>query len=103
MIHSFLAELASEVDLVPSLEQVTMVVIDPDGRVLLMHSLFSVQVNVYLNQRRLFVCLDELPAEGLPPVVEIHVKAFAARRSVRAVPRVDHVTCLGGIFPLNWR
>ena len=46
-IHSFLAQLASGVDLIPGLERATMVRIDPDRRVLLLHSLLSVQVNVY--------------------------------------------------------
>ena len=46
VIHSFLAQLASGADLVPGLEQVTMVGLDPGGRVLLMHSLFSVWVNI---------------------------------------------------------
>ena len=46
VIHSFLAQLASGADLVPGLEQVTMVGIDPGGRVLLMHSIFSVRVNI---------------------------------------------------------
>ena len=48
VIHSFLAELALEVDLVPSLERVTMVLFDPDVRVLLMHLLFSVWFNISL-------------------------------------------------------
>ena len=103
VIDSFLAEVASEVDLVPRLEQVTMVKIDPDGRVLLMHLLFYVRVNVYSTQRRIFACLGKLPAEGLPPVVEISVKAFAERRSVCAVMQVNHVTLLGRISQLNWQ
>ena len=52
----------------------------------LMHSLLSVQVDIYLTSRSLFACLAELAAEGLPPVVEIPHKDFAARRSVRAMP-----------------
>ena len=103
VINSFLVQLASGVDLVPSLERVTMVGLDPYERVLLLHSLFSVQVNVYSTQRRLFACLGELTTKGLPPVVEIPNKAFAARHSVRAVPQVDHVTYLGGISLLNWQ
>ena len=46
VIHSFLAELASEVDLVPGLERVTIAGLDPDGRVLLMHSILSLQGNI---------------------------------------------------------
>ena len=67
VIDSFLAELASGVVLVPGLERVTMVGIEPDRRVLLLKSLFSVQVNVYLTKRRLFAYLGELPAEPPTP------------------------------------
>ena len=74
-----------------------------DGRVILMHLFFSVHVNVYLNHRSLFTCLGDLPAKGLPPVVDIPNKAFAARRSVCSVLQVDHVTYLGGISPVNWQ
>ena len=48
MIHYFLAQLASEVDPASGLDWVTLVVLDPDGRVLIMHFLFSVRFNVYL-------------------------------------------------------
>ena len=54
-------------------------------------------------QKRLFACLGELPAEGLPLVVEIPVETFAVRRSVRAVLRVDRITRVGGISPLDWQ
>ena len=57
MIHSFLVELVSEVGLVPGLKRVAMVRLNLDGRVFLMHSLFSIQVKVYSNHRRLFACL----------------------------------------------
>ena len=103
MIHSFLAQLESGVDLVLGLEQVTMVRLNPDGRVILMHSLLSIWVNVYSTQRRLFAYLGKLPSEVLPPVVEIPDEAFAAQHTVCAVPRVDHVTHLGGISPLDWQ
>ena len=44
-----------------------------------------------------------MPSKGLPPVVEITHEDFAAWRSVCAVPRVYHVTHLGGISPANWQ
>ena len=66
VIHYLLAELASGVAPIPSLERAKTVRLDPDGRVLLMHSLFSVQVNVYSTQRYLFACLGELPAKPPP-------------------------------------
>ena len=103
VIHSFLPQLAMGVDLIPGLERVTVVGIDPDEWVLLMQLLFSVQVTIYLTYRLLFACLGELPADGLPLVVEIPNEAFAARRSVRTVPRVAHVTHLGGISLLDWQ
>ena len=101
-IHSLLAQMASGVDPVPGLERLTVVGVDPDRRVHLMHLLLSVQVNVYSTQRRLFACLGNLPAEGLPLVVDIPDEASAARRSVCAMPRVDHVNRLGGISLINW-
>ena len=70
---------------------------------LLMHLLFSVQVNVYLTECRLFAYLGELPAEGLPPMVEIPPDLFVAWNSVRTMPRVDRITNLGGISLLNWQ
>ena len=36
-------------------------------------------------------------------MVEIPHEAFSARRPVRAVPRVDHITHFGGISPLGWQ
>ena len=56
--------------------------------------------------------LDQVPSLHLPgraasqvppPVVEIPHNLFAARRSVRTVPRVDHITHLWGISPLDWQ
>ena len=61
-IQSFTAEIALEVDLVPGLERVTVVRVDPDGGVLLMHSLLSVRFNVYSTECCLFTYLGELPA-----------------------------------------
>ena len=47
MVHSFLTKLVLEVDLVPGLERVTMVGLDPDRRLLLVHSLLSIYDNFY--------------------------------------------------------
>ena len=46
-IQYFLAQLASGVDLVPGLERVILVGVNPDGMVHLMHSLLSVRVDFY--------------------------------------------------------
>ena len=85
-LHSFLAHLVLGEVPVHGLERVTLVGADKDGRVHLMHSIFSVRVNVYSTECRLFACLGDLPAEGLPPVMEIPPDFFVARRSVHAMP-----------------
>ena len=41
-IHYFLAQLALRLDLIPILERVTLVGVDPDGMVHLLHSLLSI-------------------------------------------------------------
>ena len=84
---------------VPGLEKVTLIGIDKDGSVHLIHSLFSICVNVYSAECRFFACMCELPTKGLPQVTELLPDFFAAWRSVCAVPRIDHVAHLGGISP----
>ena len=96
-------QLASGVDPVPVLEWVTLVGVDPDGMAHLMQLLLSVWVDLYLTSQHMFACLVDLPAEGLPSVAETPHKAFAAWRSICAVPSVDHVTQLGGIYPPDWK
>ena len=102
-IHSFMAQLGSEEDPVPGLEQVTLVGVDPNVMVHLMHFLLSVWVDIYLTIRLLFACLGELHAEGLPQVVEIPHEAFVEQCSICAVPQVDHITHLGGISPPDFQ
>ena len=41
-----------------------------------MHPLFYVWVNIYSTHRRLFACLWELPAEGLPLMEEIPTRTL---------------------------
>ena len=69
----------------------------------LIYLLISVRVDIHLTSRRLFACLGELPTKGLPPVADIPHEALAARPCACAIPRVDHVTHLGGISPPNWK
>ena len=103
VIHSFLAQLVSGMDLVPSLDRVTMVRLYLDGKVLLLYSIFSIWVNIFYTQRRLFTYLGELPSDPPPLVVDIPSKTFTSRSFVRAVLQVNHATHLGGISPLNWQ
>ena len=65
VLHAFLSHRALGEVPVTGLEKVTLVGVDKDGRVHLMHSLFSVRVNVYSTECRLFACIGELP---YPPV-----------------------------------
>ena len=58
------------------MEQVTLVGVNPDRMVHLTHLLFSVWVDMYSTSRRLFSFLGELPAKGLPLVVDIPHEAF---------------------------
>ena len=66
-IQYFLVQMASGVDPVPGLERVTLVRVEPDKMVHIMHLLFSVRVDFYLTRRCLFACLGDLPAEPSPP------------------------------------
>ena len=101
-LHAFLPHLALGEVPVPGLERVTLVGIDEDRRVHLMHSLFSVRVNVYSTECRLFACLGELPAEGLPQVTEIlpdfvrHGALFTPCRSWTKLPTLVGSTLVIG-------
>ena len=68
----------------------------------LMQLLFSVRINVYSTECCIFACVGELPAKGLLQVTDLLPEFFAACRSVRAVPRMDHITHLGRISPRDW-
>ena len=101
-LHSLLSHLALGEVPVPGLERVTLVGVNKDRKVHIIHSLFSIRVYVYSTECHLFACLGEQPVEGLPPVMDISPDFFVARRSVWAVPRVYHIAHLGGISPLDW-
>ena len=70
-IHFFLAHIVSGVELVPRMERVTLVGVDPDGKFCLFHSLSYFRVDLYSTIWRLFACQGDMTAKGLPPVVEI--------------------------------
>ena len=101
-IHYFLAHLTLRVDLIPIMEQLTLVRVNTDRMVHLVHLLFSVRDDIYSTSRCLFVCLGKLPVKVLPPLVEISHKAFLERLFVHAVPLVAHITHLGRISPPDW-
>ena len=102
-VHSFLVNLASRVDPVPGFERVVLLQFDPDGTVHFLHSIFSVLVDLYSMDQRIFAFWIELPLKGIPPVVELPVDAFSVRRSVHAVPRSDHISHMEGVSPSAWQ
>ena len=75
-MQPFLSHLASRVDPLPGLERVALPQVNLDGIVLFLHSLFSVPIGLYSTASWLFNCHVELPREGIPPVVDLTVKAF---------------------------
>ena len=101
-LHSFLSHLASWFEPVLGLERLSLLEVDQDLTVHLLHLLFSVPVDLYSTGRQLFACLEELPDKGFPLVVKKLVEASVLWRSVRAVPRPDHVNHLEGVIPTVW-
>ena len=98
-VQSFLANLASREDLFPGFERMWLLQLDPDVTVHILHSMLSVPVNLYSMYQSLFAFWEELPLEGLPPVVELTMDAFLVRRSLRAAPRADNISHLEGVSP----
>ena len=80
---------------------VTLLQVEPDGTVHLLHSFFNVVVGLFSTARQLFPCHGELLREGLPPVVELPVHDFSVRISVHTLARVDHVSHLEGPLHLS--
>ena len=74
----------SRVDTVPGFEWLTLIGIDQNLTVNLLHLLFSVLVGLYYTALRLFNCRGELPSEGLHLLLRLPVDDFGVRRSVRA-------------------
>ena len=68
--------------------------VDQDGTVHLLHLLFSVLVGLYSTAWWLFSCRGDLPCEGLSPLVELTVDAFAVRGYMRATPKADLISHL---------
>ena len=72
-IHSFLSHLASGVDPVPGLDQLELLGVYQDGMLHLLHSLFSIPVDLYSSTRHIFACRGEQPNEVLPLMLELLV------------------------------
>ena len=66
-LHSFLEHIELGVDPVPGMERIFLLGVDQYGTVYLLHSLFSVPVDLYSKTRRLFACQGDMPGETPPP------------------------------------
>ena len=65
-LHSFLEHIELGVDPVPGMERIFLLGVDQYGTVYLLHSLFSVPVDLYSKTRRLFACQGDMPGETPP-------------------------------------
>ena len=66
-LHDFLGHLAYRVDPAAGLEHLTLLGVDRDGTVHILHSFFSVPVGPYATTRRLLAFSGDLPTE-VPPL-----------------------------------
>ena len=73
---------------------ITLIRVNQDRTVHLLHLLFSVPFGMYSTSRQIFACLGKLPEKGLPLVFKILTEAFAVWRSIPTIPRADHVSRL---------
>ena len=91
-LYSFVGYLASGVDLVSGFHALYLIGVNQKVTVHLLHLLFSVPVGLYYTAWGISACGGDMPCEGLLLVVDLPVYAFAVRRSVRAIPRVFHLS-----------
>ena len=101
-LHTFLGHLASRVDPVLGLDHLTLLGVNWDGTVYLLHPFFSVTVDPYFTDWRLLTFVGGLPLEGLPPVTELLVDAFTLRHAIHAVPWANHYVHVEGVPPPHW-
>ena len=98
-LHDFLGHLSSRPNPVPGFERLALFGFNQYRTVHILHLLLYAPVNLYSSEQQLFAFCRELPREGLPPVVELGIDTFGVRRTMRDVPRVDHVSHLEGPPP----
>ena len=81
------------------MERLSLLMVDQDGEVHVLHSSFSLQVGPYATKRRLLDFRGELTSEGLPPTADIPVASLTVRQTTRNVPREEHMVHAEGISP----
>ena len=102
-VHVSLSRPTAEAAPVPGLVGLKPFGVERDGGAHILHSFFSVPVEFYGPDRRLFGCYGELPSEGLPTTTEIPVPSFAVRRGVSAMLWEYHIVHLEGVSPSSWK
>ena len=85
------------------LERLTLLGVNRDGTVHLLHLFFSVPVGPYYMDRRLLDFIGEFTSEGLPPATDPLVGVLAVRRVICAVPHADHHVHVEGVTLPIWK
>ena len=65
-LHAFLRHITSGVDPVPGMERLTLLGVDRDDTMDLLHLLFSIPVGPYSANWRLLAFVRDIPSEGIP-------------------------------------
>ena len=98
-LHAFLGNLYSRVDPSSVLERLSLLGVDRDRTVDVLHLFFSVPVGKYSTEKILLAFSGGIPTEGLLPLTDIHVVSFAVRCAVCSVPIEDHIIHVEGTPP----
>ena len=98
-LHALIRHLASRVDPIPGLNHPTLLGVNPDGTVHILHLFFFVPVVPYSTNTQLIAFSEELPPEVLPWVKDLPVDAFVVWRSVCNIHMDYHRLYLEGVPP----
>ena len=90
VIHALLCRLMSVTVPGPGLAELTLLEVDQNRGVHILHFIFYVPAGPYNPGRILFGCCRDPTSEGLPFITKITVDSFGERRVVSAVSREDH-------------
>ena len=103
VIHALLGNQAYRLEPSPGMEHLTLLGVNRDGTVYVLHSFFSVPVGRYSTDRRLLDFSGDRPMEGIPPMMDLPMASFTVRHVVCAVTREDHIFHIEGIPPSSWK